>query len=140
MNKYLLVTFLLLAQFKSFSIEAVTFDCSSSGNNYFGAQLEYLTTTENLNVSQLQSMEFLKVAQDVPNFGVTTSTIWLRGKLHNVSNCEGLFEIENQTLDTVELFLYDFRLKCSRLASKNHNAPLIYLFYYLYYNLDFVFF
>lgn len=106
MTKYILGVIFLITSLKGFSQE-ITFDCNSSDNKYFGTHLEFFKTKESISVKDLETVDFEKVTGEVPNFGVTESTIWFKGSLFNVSKCEALFEIENQSLDTVEFFLYE---------------------------------
>ncbi|AEV34483.1 histidine kinase,7TM-containing protein possibly involved in signal transduction,histidine kinase [Owenweeksia hongkongensis DSM 17368] len=105
MRKYILALLLIITSLKGFGQE-ITYDCNSENNEYFGNQLEYYKTDKSLAVKDLERVEFKKISQDVPNFGVTESTIWLKGKLRSLTECEALFEIENQSLDTVEFFLF----------------------------------
>ncbi len=106
MRNYIFPIFLLLISVKSFGQE-ITFDCYAGENQYFGTQLQFFKTDKYISVEKLANVPFKDVEQDVPNFGVTESTIWLKGKLKNLKECEALFEIENQSLDTVEFFLFD---------------------------------
>lgn len=105
MIKYIHALLLVVASIASFGQE-IKYDCNSENSEYFGTQLEYYKTDKHLDINDLKKVEFEKLTQNVPNFGVTESTIWLKGTIRNLTECEALFEIENQSLDTVEFFLF----------------------------------
>lgn len=106
MTKYILGVLFLVTSLLGYSQE-ITFDCNSDNSEYFGTRLEFYKTDSVISVEDLADVVFERVASDVPNFGVTESTIWLKGKIKNLTACEALFEIENQSLDTVEFYLFD---------------------------------
>jgi two-component system NtrC family sensor kinase len=58
--------------------------------------------------SILKSNNFLPITSSVPNFGITTSTIWLKIQVKNITHNESyLFQVSQPGLDEIDLYQSD---------------------------------
>ncbi len=93
--------------------------CDDQPSIYLGEYLSYRKTNSHVSISEIANLNFTPVGSKVPNFGVTDSVIWLRGKFEKKNFCQNFLEVEYQALDTAELFLfYDGKLVGSYLAGQ----------------------
>lgn len=58
-------------------------------------------------IGEVRAKEFKPSGTDILNFDVSTSTFWLKFKVHNATISKVIIEIENPLIDAVGFFLYD---------------------------------
>ncbi len=110
LNRYRFTFCIFLISLISISLKAqqpvISLPCGYEPTPYLGEELFYSTTGRDVTISDVKKLPFLKIAQNVPNFGVTDSVIWIKGFFESNEFCDNFLHIEYQALDSVQLYLY----------------------------------
>jgi signal transduction histidine kinase len=124
MNIYRLC-FIVIAFLFQFSLSGQSLIEVSSNTNEpinLGKQVGYFEDASGaLSVDEVIKQTFIPSQSLIPNFDVTTSTIWLKGTVVNNSNEELILEVENPLMDEVVFYLYhnDSLLSLESISKKD---------------------
>lgn len=104
---FLFISLFLFIKFSQ-ATEIVTFT-SDSASTYIGKNITYFEDpTKKLNIHQVMDSvgKFKSSELEVPNFGNTSSTVWIKFKVDNKSNSKDLvLSLENPLLNCATLFI-----------------------------------
>ena len=71
----------------------------------------FIDTKNELNISDIVHPDFqgkfTSVNQVIPQFGLVSSTIWLKFSIQNLLNTSPYLELENPALDTLKYYLFN---------------------------------
>ncbi|MCC6721121.1 MAG: GHKL domain-containing protein [Bacteroidia bacterium] len=106
-SKLIIITCLL---FINFSIKAQAVYKDENYNLQLGKELFILhDKTNKLSINEIsKSDKFEKSKKNVPNFGITSSTVWLKVIIKNESNFENLIiQLNQPIIDEVSFYVFD---------------------------------